>query len=481
MTPTIPMTPTTLRRTVLRLALLLAIAMSAVRPASAAETHAYVLTSDFSNGALSVIDLDHRAVTPDVATVYSDARIRWFGGLLYVVNRFGQDNIQVIDPGANYATLRQFSVGNGSNPQDIAFVSPTKAYVTRLGSPRLLIVNPATGDSLGAISLAAFADADGIPDMDRMIRVGSRLFVALERLANFQPTDASVVVAIDTQTDTVIDTDPSTPGVQPIALPGTNPTTVFDYDPASRRLIIGCTGRYQMLDGGIAWIDPATLASGGYAATESALGGDVLDVVWGSATRSFAIVSDAGFSTSLVAWNPTTGALLSPLFATSGFNLADVVLDDRGELYVCDNDPTAPGVYVLSAATGTTLAGPLAAGLPPVEVAFDQVANVIPTAVPPASLPVASGLTLAVPWPQPASVSVRSRLTLARAGAVTVDVLDVAGRVRRTLGATTWPAGGHDVTWDARDDAGHKMPTGIYFLRARAGRTTVSQRIVIAF
>src|SRR5207244_5291003 len=137
-------------------------------------------------------------------------------------------------PARTTARLRQSGVGNGSNRQAIAFVSPTKAYVTRLASPRLLIVNPSTGDSLGAISLAAFADADGIPDMDRMIRVGPRLFVAVQRLANFQSTHTSLVAVIDTRADTLIDADPATPGVQAIVLPGTNPTTTFAYYPSSR-------------------------------------------------------------------------------------------------------------------------------------------------------------------------------------------------------------------------------------------------------
>ncbi len=462
----------------------LALASPANRAAAAAETHAYVLTSDFTNGALSAADLNGPVVTRDVATVYFDARVRWFAGLLYVVNRFGQDNIQVIDPAAGYATLRQFSVGNGSNPQDIAFVSPTKAYVTRLASPRLLVVNPSTGDSLGAISLAAYADADGVPDMDRMIRVGPRLFVALQRLANFQSTDTSLVVAIDTRADTLLDADPVTPGKQAIVLPGTNPTTTFEYDPASRRLVIGCTGRYQVNDGGIAWIDPETLTSGGYAITEAALGGDVLDVVWGSSTRSFAIVSDASYNTSLVAWNPTTGQKLGTLMSPGGFSLADAALDDRGELYVCDNDLTSPalGLYVLSAATGATLAGPLDTGLPPVEVAFDQVANVIPTAVPPATSPaVTPTLSLAAPSPQPTAAGVRARLTLARAASVTVQALDLTGRRVRGLIATAWSPGSHDVVWDGRDDAGRRVAPGIYLLSARAGETTVAQRVVIAF
>src|SRR5262245_44863602 len=137
--------------------------VAAAAPARAAETRAFVLTTDFTTGSLSVANLDTRAVTKDVAPVHSDAVMRWFKGLLYVVNRFGQDNIQVIDPAQGYATVRQFSTGNGTNPQDICFVSPTKAYITRYEVTDLLIVNPSTGASLGVIPLGAFADADGVP------------------------------------------------------------------------------------------------------------------------------------------------------------------------------------------------------------------------------------------------------------------------------------------------------------------------------
>ena len=63
---------------------------------------AFVVTTDFSTGGLSAIEPRHaarvragrrRRSTPTRA-------LRWYDGLLYVVNRFGQDNIQVIDPGA---------------------------------------------------------------------------------------------------------------------------------------------------------------------------------------------------------------------------------------------------------------------------------------------------------------------------------------------------------------------------------------------
>ena len=89
----------------------------------AAETKGFVLTTDFSTGGLSVVDLATREVRVDVVQPpfpSSDARIRWHGGLIYVVNRTGSqssNNIQVIDPTQGYRTLRQFSTGSGSNPR----------------------------------------------------------------------------------------------------------------------------------------------------------------------------------------------------------------------------------------------------------------------------------------------------------------------------------------------------------------------------
>src|SRR5438552_1183735 len=97
--------------------------------AAAAESRAFVVTSDFQSGSFSVVNLDTRAVSEDVAGVWSDATLRWYDGKVYVVNRAGQDNIQVIDPAASYATVFQFSTGAGSNPQDIAFEAPTRALV----------------------------------------------------------------------------------------------------------------------------------------------------------------------------------------------------------------------------------------------------------------------------------------------------------------------------------------------------------------
>ena len=332
---------------------------------------AYVVCTDFATGRLSLIDVATRQVATNVEPVHSDAGIRVYDGLIYVINRFGQDNIQVIDP-VKYVTRNQYSTGNGSNPQDIAFASPEKAYISCYGSTDLLIVAPRTGKPLGTISLAAFADGDGLPEMAQMALVGPWLFVACQRLTSFAAVNPSVVAVIDTRTDRVVDLEPMVSGLQGITLTGRNPYTDFVVVPGSQELLIGCVGDYGVADGGIERIDPLTPQTLGYAITEAAIGGDVLDIAWAGSTHSYAIVNDASFSNLLMSWNPATGAAIDTVFATAGFNLADCEVNALGELYVCDNRITAPGVRVYQTGADTLLAGPINTGLPPSQIAFPR-------------------------------------------------------------------------------------------------------------
>lgn len=345
---------------------------SIIAPFVGGTNHAYVITSDFATGGLSVIDLDTRQVTPNVATVHPDATLRIHNGLIYVLNRFGQDNIQIIDPGKNFATRRQYSTGNGSNPQDIVFVTALKGYISRYGSAEVLVVHPSSGVQLNTISLAAFADSDGLPEMAGMAMVWPYVFVACQRLTNFAASNPSMVVVIDARSDAIVDADATTPGVQAITLTGRNPISDFVYDSAGQSLLIGCAGAFGAMDGGIERIDPVTLQSLGFAITEATLGGDVLDIAWNDPDHSYAVVSDASFNASVVAWSANAGTLVGsgPVYAPGGFSVPDCAVNGRGELYICDNTFTAPGVRVFSAGPDTPLAGPLTTGLPPNQIAF---------------------------------------------------------------------------------------------------------------
>jgi DNA-binding beta-propeller fold protein YncE len=445
--------------------------------ATAAQTRAFVVTTDFGTGSLAQISLDTRAVMCNVASIHSDARARWHDGLLYVINRFGQDNIQVIDPAQNFLTVGQFSTGAGSNPSDIAFISATKAYVTRYELADLLIVNPQNGATLGTIPLGAFADADGIPEMDRMIQVGGRVFVSLQRLdrnAGFTPADSSLIVVIDSQTNTVIDANPALAGTQGIRLTGTQPFTDFAFDKPTSRLLIGCVGFFGALDGGIEWIDPVQLKSLGYAISEAALGGDVNDLVWGGPQRSWAIVSDASFNTLLVSWTANGPALTDTLLAPGGFSLADAALNDRGEVYVAKNDFTSPGVFVFDGATGTQIAGPLGTCLPPFGIVFDSNSGAVASVRAPAG-----GLGLSPAWPNPAHAEVRFTVTLSSGDALEVDVFDLTGRRVRTLHAGEAAAGPHEFRWDLGGAGGARAEAGIYWISAGTGTIRSARRVVV--
>lgn len=464
--------------------LIVALLLAPTSLAAAAETKAFAFTSDFSTGSLSVANLATRAVALDVASVNSDAVLRYFGGALYVVNRAGVtgDNIQVIDPSTD-ATLRQFSVGAGSNPQDIVFVSSTKAYVSRYGMASLLVVNPSNANGLpqSTISLAGFADSDGLPEMARMIRIDHYLFVACQRLTSFAASNPSVIVVIDTNTNSVVDVDPDTPGVQGIALTLRNPVSAFEYDRVNGRLMIGCAGNFGALDGGVEAIDPYRFVSDGVVITEAELGGDINDIAWDSPTHAYALVGDGSLNR-LVVWNPSTGLkVATPFTANGGFSLPDMEIDDRGELYVCKNPSPAtstdrPGLLVFSTATDALLAGPLDTGLPPIVVTFDHATDAV-LDVP--ATPAASDLALRGPWPNPTRGSTRIALRLTREVEVEATVLDLSGRQVRRLARERFASGERTLSWDLNDEAGRAVGDGVYFIQVRAGTWSTSRQIVV--
>jgi flagellar hook assembly protein FlgD len=58
------------------------------------------------------------------------------------------------------------------------------------------------------------------------------------------------------------------------------------------------------------------------------------------------------------------------------------------------------------------------------------------------------------------------RFALARSGgAVTLDVLDVRGRLVRRLAGGPLPGGEHGLDWDGLAASGVPAPPGVYFIR----------------
>ncbi|MBI3811014.1 MAG: hypothetical protein HY283_02240 [Nitrospirae bacterium] len=344
----------------------------------------FVVTTDFSVGNLSTFT----TTTPRTATtnilgstgIYSDSVIRAFGNRVFIIQRLGSNSILVIDPNnpgtplANYTANDPGPNTQQSNPKDMAFVSSSKAYISRYELNTVLIVNPLTGERLGTVDLTPFADSDGIVEMGRMVIVNGKLYVALQRVDRnngFTASNDSYVIVIDVTTDQVVDVDPNTPGVQPIVLKGRNPTDLV-YLPSTDRIYLADTGTYITSDafGGIEAVNPNTNATEGIIISDDTLGGAI--GVFGvlSNTIGYATVFDQNFNNFVVPFNLSTQQAGTPLTGIGSGYIPGLAFDKNGFLYVADRDATHPGIQVFDTNTNVKVEGPIDTGLPPFEMVF---------------------------------------------------------------------------------------------------------------
>jgi hypothetical protein len=62
---------------------------------------------------------------------------------------------------------------------------------------------------------------------------------------------------------------------------------------------------------------------------------------------------------------------------------------------------------------------------------------------------------------------------------VTLEIYDVAGRRVRCLVDRNEQRGRHSIEWNGRDDGGSLAASGVYFYRLRAGKETVSKKMIL--
>jgi flagellar hook assembly protein FlgD len=70
-------------------------------------------------------------------------------------------------------------------------------------------------------------------------------------------------------------------------------------------------------------------------------------------------------------------------------------------------------------------------------------------------------------------------MALGRAGSVSLDVFDPAGRRVRTLTRGPLPAGRSFVRWDGKLEGGAPAPSGVYFIKLRTGDESLATRVVL--
>lgn len=441
-------------------------------PLAAAQDQGWILTTDY--GAFGQVRAFGLAapwtMSGDLAAVPGDPVARHHDDLLYVVGRGNSNVIQVYDPAAGFALVREFSVGAGRNPQDIAFDAEGDAYVSCYDQAVLLRMDVAAETILETIDTSLFADADGLPETAWMQMLDGRLYVTCQKLDRdyyYTPTGPGALLVLDTATEQWVDMDPGRTGIQPIPLQGGDPYTRLEVvrDGAEGPFLrVGCVGWYGLQDGGLEEIDPATGQSRGFLVDEAAIGGDIIGFTGTGPGSVHVLVSDASLHTSLRRVDLATG-LVTVLDSSSGYGHADVAYDGGSLLYLADRTTGATGLRVFDTVSGAELtAGPIPTGLPPFQIVLPWNGGYSPVADLPAF---AGNLDLARPYPNPCNPGAAVRIAGTPGARVRIGVVDLRGRrvAEATVGLDANGTASYRFT--GRDAGGRDLAAGLYRITAQ--------------
>ena len=81
--------------------------------------------------------------------------------------------------------------------------------------------------------------------------------------------------------------------------------------------------------------------------------------------------------------------------------------------------------------------------------------------------------------PNPFKSKVEISYVLSNKAFVKLGIYDVSGRLIRMLADKRQEAGEYTVIWDGRDERGHRVGNGVYFVRLKVGKDTRSRRILL--
>lgn len=339
------------------------------------KTRVVVTTTDFATGAISVVVPDERRVVRDVALASTDAIPFTHDGLVYVVNRFMYDYVDVYDPEDGWRLLAEHPVAAGAtvsaNPHGVAFVDDGRAFVSAYGGGDVQVhdFDAPSGESLlTRVDLSALADEDGVAEPSVIVGHGDEVWVMLSRIVRtrgWEPYGDEQLLRIDAASGraTLDDLDPDTPGVQGISIPGVGIRQARS-DPAD-------PDRILLLGSGIVEVDLAARTARWLVSedemAQAGIGGHLLP-------QSFDLADD-GASIFLAAYRPdfsgvdifrvpSGGGVPRPI--VEGLNAVERSLEVVGdEVWFGDTTVGASGMRAFDYDGQPLLDAPLATGLDP--------------------------------------------------------------------------------------------------------------------
>ena len=345
------------------------------------------VASDFSSSSVGVYDQSAPYTgQSDFNPGVSDTIVRTFEDDYYVIRRFMSDSIAKYNVTNPVTPVFESSTNDGgdeasSNPHDLVFVDATKAYLLRYGSPIVWIVNPSATDAsqfkTGELNLSAY-DSDGVPEATRGVVVNGKLFIFMQRLTAFAPTDTGVVAVFDVATDLEINTG-TNDNFSGIELPAFNPIDI-NVDAATDSIFVAAVGDYGAFDGsrppafsgGVVVVDTDDYSTN-LLIDDSEDTGRITAVEVMDSTTAY-MITETGFgSSTLSRFDPNTGAVATTGVADlTDVDLRDITTGPNGNLWIAVADITTPRVIILNPADDTIVSEDIQPALNPTGIAFTQ-------------------------------------------------------------------------------------------------------------
>ncbi len=255
-----------------------------------------------------------------------------------------------------------------ANPYDIAVISATKAYVVQYNSAQVAIVDPSAGTVTGHISLAPLADADGIPEAASITVVGTRAYVSLQQLdraGGYMAPAHSHVAVIDTATDTLVDTNTGTTGIDGITLSHGNPSGDMPRTDDGAHLLVVSIGNYGDDASGIDVIDVAT-STVTRTIDNVALGGKPSSAAIVAGTTGWATVDragDGGTTHVIVSFDLVTGVVTTtPIATSSAFTYGTLRRAPDGTVWSIGGDYNMGSIHAFRPSGAVWLTAPFTTG-----------------------------------------------------------------------------------------------------------------------
>ncbi len=303
----------------------------------------FALLSDYKTGSYAAMGLGGNLIQDSINPIHSDAVVSYAGGQdIFVLNRLGRDNLQVLDRNS-LKTVLQITFPSKSNPQAV-LAKDNLLYVLFYKSDSIGIYNQADGTKKGGIDISAYADTvDHFPEAAAGIIAGNNLYVILQNLDinTYTPLQSRLLKISLTSHE-----------IKSLDLPLSNPSNVA-YDSSSDLLYIPCVGLYSdtsfnpVYDGGLLRINPSSLTVKDTVISEKTLQGNLSGVKLYNG-KAYSIISKS-LGDALVSINPSDKSA-SEIAKTGSYKAADFVIDALSKtIYFADK---VVGMRQFNAETG---------------------------------------------------------------------------------------------------------------------------------